>query len=91
MIFALVHPANNIPEAFTTIRHGYKKDDFGLPSIKEVAEESDDEPVGYKRVTLVPPQINTNGNGNMTRAEGSPMAFNDPWAANRPSFNAERY
>ena len=91
IILALVHPANNIPQEYTTARHGYKKEGSNLPSIKEVPEEEDDEPVaGYKKVTLVPPPINTGVNKNPTRAEGSPMTFNDPWA-HRPSPTAERF
>ena len=91
IILAIVHPANNIPESYTTIRHGYKKEGFKLPSIKEVSEEEEDEPVaGYKKVTLVPPTNNASSSKNQTRADGSPVTFNDPWA-HRPSPTAEKF
>ncbi|KAI4147546.1 MAG: hypothetical protein LQ340_005506 [Diploschistes diacapsis] len=90
IIFSLINPAEIMPQEYTTIRHGYKKEGSKLPSIKEVSEDEDDEPVaGYKKATLVPPPINT-GAYNKSRAEGSPMTFNDPWA-HRPSPTAERF
>ena len=80
---ALIHPANNIPREYTTIRRGYKKAGATLPSVKEIDEVDDEKSVsGYSRVTLAPPPINT-GAANQTRAEGSSMAFNDPWTHQR--------
>ena len=97
ILLALIHPADKIPQEYCTIRHGYKKEGFKLPSIKEVSEEEeDDEPVaGYKKVNLVPPPINTGvntgANRDQTEGEDTPgVSFNDPWA-HRPSPTADKY